>query len=144
MSYMDNLHAAYDDLERESNNPKETYLSKKQKTILNSFRMYRSPIHEESYYKGIDILLLPYFKKHFKGFFRYRPRGGTYHIQNNCTMRDAKTFAIYGIQRWAREDTMEPWEFIALMYVGSVVAFYLLWKAYNKRITEWKKEDDDN
>ena len=70
-------------------------LTNKQKTILQSFTRYRSPIDEESLYKGIDIRLLKLFKKHFRGLFIYRPRGGRYHIQNNCTMRDAKTFAIY-------------------------------------------------
>ena len=72
-----------------------TILTDKQKTILNSFTRYRSPIDEESYYKGIDIKYLPLFKKEFRGLFTYRPRGGRYHIQNNCTMKDAKTFAIY-------------------------------------------------
>ena len=72
-----------------------TILTNKQKTILQSFTRYRSPIDEESYYKGIDIKYLPLFKKEFRGLITYRPRGGTYHIQNNCTMRDAKTFAIY-------------------------------------------------
>ena len=70
-------------------------LTKQQKTILNSFTSYRSPIDEESFYKGIDIRYLPLFKKEFRGLFRYRPRGGHYHIQNNCTMKDAKTFAVY-------------------------------------------------
>ena len=70
-------------------------LTNKQKTILQSFTRYRSPIDEESLYKGIDINYLKLFKKHFRGLFIYRPRGGRYHIQNNCRMRDAKTFAIY-------------------------------------------------
>ena len=70
-------------------------LTKQQKTILNSFTSYRSPIDEESFYKGIDIRYLPLFKKEFRGLFRYRPRGGHYRIQNNCRMEDAKTFAIY-------------------------------------------------
>ena len=70
-------------------------LTKQQKTILNSFTSYRSPIDEESFYKGIDIRYLPLFKKEFRGLFRYRPRGGYYRIQNNCRMEDAKTFAIY-------------------------------------------------
>ena len=70
-------------------------LTNKQKTILNSFTSYRSPIDEESFYKGIDIRYLPLFKKEFRGLFRYRPRGGHYRIQNNCRMEDAKTFAIY-------------------------------------------------
>ena len=72
-----------------------TFISDKQKTILESFTRYRSPIDEESLYKGIHIANLPLFKKEFKGLFRYRPRGGHYHIQNNCTMKDAKTFAVY-------------------------------------------------
>lgn len=70
-------------------------MTDKQKRILNSFSRYRSPIDEESYYKGIDIKYLPLFKKEFRGLFKYRPRGGHYHIQNNCRMKDAKTFAVY-------------------------------------------------
>ena len=58
-------------------------LNDKQKTILQSFTRYRSPIDEESLYKGIDIRCLKLFKKHFKGLFIYRPRGGRYYIQNN-------------------------------------------------------------
>ena len=71
------------------------YLTDKQQKILRSFTRYRSPIDEVSYYKGIDIEYLKLFKKEFKGMFKYRPRGGSYYIQNNCTMQDAKTFAIY-------------------------------------------------
>ena len=70
-------------------------LTDKQKTILENFTRYRSPIHESSLFKGIDIQYLKLFKKEFSGLFRYRPRGGRYYIQNNCTMEDAKTFAIY-------------------------------------------------
>ena len=40
-----------------------TILTDKQKTILESFMNYRSPIDEESYYKGIDIRYLSLFKK---------------------------------------------------------------------------------
>ena len=69
-------------------------LTNKQKTILKSFTSYRSPIDEESYYKGIDIKYLPLFKKEFRGLFTYRPRGGRW-SPYNCRMRDAKTFAIY-------------------------------------------------
>ena len=79
-----------------------TILTNKQKTILQSFTRYRSPIDEESYYKGIDIKYLPLFKKEFRGLFIYRPRGGRYHIQNNCRMRDAKTFAIYKREEYNR------------------------------------------
>ena len=71
-----------------------TILTGKQKTILQSFTSYRSPIDEESYYKGIDIRYLPLFKKEFRGLFTYRPRGGRW-SPYNCRMRDAKTFAIY-------------------------------------------------
>ena len=71
------------------------YLTDNQKTILENFTRYRSPVHEVSLYKGIDIRYLPLFKKEFRGLFRYRPRGGRYYIQNNCTMEDAKTFAVY-------------------------------------------------
>ena len=71
------------------------YLTNNQKTILENFTRYRSPVHEVSLFKGIDIQYLKLFKKEFRGLFRYRPRGGHYHIQNNCTMEDAKTFAVY-------------------------------------------------
>jgi len=70
-------------------------ITNKQKKILQSFNRFRSPIDEVSFYKGIDINYLKLFKKEFKGMFKYRPRGGRYHIQNNCTMKDARTFAIY-------------------------------------------------
>ena len=70
-------------------------LNNKQRKILQSFIGYRSPIDEESLFKDIDIQYLKLFKKEFRGLFRYRPRGGHYHIQNNCTMKDAKTFAVY-------------------------------------------------
>ena len=63
--------------------------------ILTSFKKHLSPKNESSLFKGIHILNLPLFKKEFRGLFRYRPRGGHYHIQNNCTMKDAKTFAVY-------------------------------------------------
>ena len=69
--------------------------SRKQLKTLDSFKLYRSPVHEESLFKGIDIQYLKLFKKEFRGMFRYRPRGGKYYIQNNCTMKDAKTFAVY-------------------------------------------------
>ena len=69
-------------------------LDKKQLKTLDSFKLYRSPIDEESLYKGIDINYLKLFKKHFKGLFIYRPRGGRW-SPYNCRMRDAKTFAIY-------------------------------------------------
>ena len=69
-------------------------LTKQQRTILNSFTRYRSPIDEGSLYKGIDINYLKLFKKHFRGMFIYRPRGGRW-SPYNCRMRDAKTFAIY-------------------------------------------------
>ena len=71
------------------------YLTNNQKTILENFTRYRSPVHEVSLFKGIDIQYLKLFKKEFRGKFRYRPRGGHYAIQNNCTMEDAKTFAVY-------------------------------------------------
>ena len=70
-------------------------LNRKQLKTLDSFKLYRSPVHEESLFKGIDIQYLKLFKKEFRGLFIYRPRGGRYYIQNNCTMEDAKTFAIY-------------------------------------------------
>ena len=72
-----------------------TIYTDKRIKILTSFSRYRSPTHESSLFKGIHIANLPLFKKEFRGLFRYRPRGGHYHIQNNCTMKDAKTFAVY-------------------------------------------------
>jgi len=74
-------------------------LTNKQKTVLQSFTRYRSPIDEVSYYKGIDMEYLKLFKKEFKGMFKYRPRGGSYDYAFNCTMKDAKTFAIYKRER---------------------------------------------
>ena len=70
------------------------YTDKRIKILVN-FRRYYSPRHESSLFKGIHILNLPLFKKEFRGLFIYRPRGGRYHIQYNCTMKDAKTFAVY-------------------------------------------------
>ena len=60
-------------------------INPKQRKILQSFIGYRSPIDEESLYKGIDINYLPLFKKHFRGMFIYRPRGGRYHIPVSYT-----------------------------------------------------------
>ena len=71
------------------------YMTDEQQKILSRFMKHLSPLDEESLYKGIDIRYLPLFKKEFRGLFRYRPRGGRYYIQNNCTMEDAKTFAVY-------------------------------------------------
>ena len=70
-------------------------LNDKQKTILQNFTRYRSPVYESSLFKGIDIQYLKLFKKEFRGKFVYRPRGGRYYIQYNCTMEDAKTFSVY-------------------------------------------------
>ena len=72
-----------------------TIYTDKRIKILTSFKQHLSPQNESSLFKGIHILNLPLFKKEFKGLFRYRPRGGRYHIQYNCTMEDAKTFAVY-------------------------------------------------
>ena len=72
-----------------------TIYTDKRMQILTSFKQHLSPKNESSLFKGIHILNLPLFKKEFKGLFRYRPRGGRYHIQYNCTMKDAKTFAVY-------------------------------------------------
>ena len=39
-------------------------------------------------------------KKHFRGEFKYRPRGGTYTSasrRHNCTMADATSFAVYSL-----------------------------------------------
>ena len=72
-----------------------TIYTDKRMQILTSFKQHLSPKNESSLFKGIHILNLPLFKKEFRGLFRYRPRGGRYHIQYNCTMNDAKTFAVY-------------------------------------------------
>ncbi len=45
-------------------------LNDKQKTILESFSKYRSPIDEGSLFKGIDIQYLKLFKRYFRGLFR--------------------------------------------------------------------------
>ena len=37
--------------------------SRKQLKTLDSFKLYRSPVHEESLFKGIDIQYLKLFKK---------------------------------------------------------------------------------
>ena len=37
-------------------------------------------------------------KKHFRGEFKYRPRGGTYrNTRHSCTMADATSFAVYSL-----------------------------------------------
>ena len=72
-----------------------TIYTDKRIKILTSFKQHLSPKNESSLFKGIHILNLPLFKKEFRGLFRYRPRGGRYHIQYNCTMNDAKTFSVY-------------------------------------------------
>ena len=72
-----------------------TIYTDKRIKILTSFKQHLSPKNESSLFKGIHILNLPLFKKEFRGLFRYRPRGGRYYIQNNCTMKDAKTFSVY-------------------------------------------------
>ena len=46
--------------------------SRKQLKTLDSFKLYRSPVHEESLFKGIDIQYLKLFKKEFIIKMRYR------------------------------------------------------------------------
>tara|TARA_X000001382_G_C3049688_1_gene140660 strand:- start:26 stop:319 length:294 start_codon:yes stop_codon:yes gene_type:complete len=61
-------------------------------------RNYKSPESEESFWKGLPMSLLPAMKKHFRGEFVYRPRGGTYtSYRHNCTMVDATSFAVYSL-----------------------------------------------
>ena len=61
-------------------------------------RNYKSPESEESFWKGLPMSLLPAMKKHFRGEFKYRPRGGTYtSYRHNCTMTDATSFAVYSL-----------------------------------------------
>ena len=61
-------------------------------------KKYKSPESEESFWKGVPMKYLPLMKKHFRGEFRFRPRGGTYrNTRHSCTMTDATSFAVYSL-----------------------------------------------
>ena len=68
--------------------------------MLNELNAYMSPADEQSVWKGVPMKYLPLMKKHFRGEFKYRPRGGTYTSasrRHNCTMVDATSFAVYSL-----------------------------------------------
>ena len=66
--------------------------------MLNELNAYMSPSGEASLWKGVPMKYLPLMKKHFRGEFKYRPRGGTYtSYRHNCTMTDATSFAVYSL-----------------------------------------------
>ena len=66
--------------------------------MLNKLNNYRSPADEQSVWKGVPMKYLPLIKKHFRGEFRFRPRGGTYrNTRHSCTMTDATSFAVYSL-----------------------------------------------
>ena len=66
--------------------------------MLNELHAYMSPSDEASLWKGVPMKYLPLMKKHFRGEFKYRPRGGTYtSYRHNCTMTDATSFAVYSL-----------------------------------------------
>ena len=66
--------------------------------MLNKLNDYRSPADEQSVWKGLPMKYLPLIKKHFRGEFRFRPRGGTYrNTRHSCTMTDATSFAVYSL-----------------------------------------------
>ena len=61
-------------------------------------KKYTSPESEESFWKGVPMKYLPLMKKHFRGEFRFRPRGGSYNTMPfNCRMTDATSFAVYSL-----------------------------------------------
>ena len=66
--------------------------------MLFDLKDYRSPSDEASLWKGVPMKYLPLMKKHFRGQFKYRPRGGTYrNTRHSCTMADATSFAVYSL-----------------------------------------------
>ena len=66
--------------------------------MLNELNAYMSPSGEASLWKGVPMKYLPLIKKHFRGEFRFRPRGGTYrNTRHSCTMTDATSFAVYSL-----------------------------------------------
>ena len=66
--------------------------------MLFDLKDYRSPSDEASLWKGVPMKYLPLMKKHFRGEFKYRPRGGTYrNTRHSCTMADATSFAVYSL-----------------------------------------------
>ena len=66
--------------------------------MLTELNAYMSPSDEASLWKGVPMKYLPLMKKHFRGEFKYRPRGGTYgNTRHSCTMTDATSFAVYSL-----------------------------------------------
>ena len=66
--------------------------------MLTGLNDYMSPSDEASLWKGVPMKYLPLMKKHFRGEFKYRPRGGTYrNTRHSCTMADATSFAVYSL-----------------------------------------------
>ena len=72
--------------------------SRKELLLKTLRKKYKSPESEESFWKGVPMKYLPLMKKHFRGEFKYRPRGGTYrNTRHSCTMADATSFAVYSL-----------------------------------------------
>ena len=66
--------------------------------MLTELNAYMSPSDEASLWKGVPMKYLPLMKKHFRGEFKYRPRGGRYTSHRfNCSMADATSFAVYSL-----------------------------------------------
>ena len=66
--------------------------------MLTELNPYMSPSVEASLWKGVPMKYLPLMKKHFRGEFKYRPRGGRYTSHRfNCSMADATSFAVYSL-----------------------------------------------
>ena len=66
--------------------------------MLTELNDYMSPSDEASLWKGVPMKYLPLMKKHFRGEFKYIPRGGTYrNTRHSCTMADATSFAVYSL-----------------------------------------------
>ena len=66
--------------------------------MLTELNDYMSHSDEASLWKGVPMKYLPLMKKHFRGEFKYRPRGGTYrNTRHSCTMADATSFAVYSL-----------------------------------------------
>ena len=66
--------------------------------MLTELNAYMSPSDEASLWKGVPMKYLPLMKKHFRGEFKYRPRGGRYTSHRfNCSMADATSCAVYSL-----------------------------------------------
>ena len=66
--------------------------------MLTELYPYMSPSDDASICIGVPMKYLPLMKKHFRGEFKYRPRGGTYrNTRHSCTMADATSFAVYSL-----------------------------------------------